>query len=161
MNQAVEYAPLIRLERITARTVENVCRLSETLPHQQRKLTVDNALAIAQAHFSKTVWLRAIYADETPMGFLSLHIGQDPEADISCDGVLLWRFMIAYPYQGKGYGRRAMACLIEHLQEKAVPVLYTACVRGPEGPEGFFTTLGFEPTGEVSKHGVELCLRLA
>jgi diamine N-acetyltransferase len=54
-------APAIHFARITARTVRAVCRLSETLTPQQRKMVVDNAVSIAQAHCSESAWM---YDDE-------------------------------------------------------------------------------------------------
>jgi diamine N-acetyltransferase len=65
--------PDIHFKRITAQTVISICQLSETLPPVQRQMVTDNATSIAQAHFSENCWLRAIYADETPIGFIMLH----------------------------------------------------------------------------------------
>ncbi|MEW5699369.1 hypothetical protein [Pseudomonas synxantha] len=49
--------------------------LSETLPAAQRSMIADNGASIAEAHFSENAWFRAIYADETLIGFIMLHIG--------------------------------------------------------------------------------------
>jgi diamine N-acetyltransferase len=100
--------PDIHFKRITAQTVVTICKLSETLTPAQRKMVGDNALSIAMAHFSENAWMRAIFADETPIGFILLHFGADYDDGIDCPGVFLWRLMIAGPYQGKGYGERAI-----------------------------------------------------
>ncbi len=42
----------ISLRRITARTVADICDLSETLTTEQRAMVADNAVSIADAHFS-------------------------------------------------------------------------------------------------------------
>jgi diamine N-acetyltransferase len=86
-------------------------------------MVADNALSIAQAHYSENAWMRAIYADETPIGFLLLHTGSDDADGIDCPGVFLWRFMIAGAYQGKGYGLRAMHRLLAQLKAQGVPEL--------------------------------------
>jgi diamine N-acetyltransferase len=135
------------LERITARTVEQICELSETLTPQQRKMVADNADSIALAHFSENAWMRAIYADDTPVGFVLLHIGSDYADGIDCPGVFLWRFMIAGPFQRKGYGRQAMEFLFAHLKALGVPELYASHGLGEASPEGFYRKLGFVPTG--------------
>lgn len=90
--------PDIHFQRITANVVHAVCKMSETLTPQQREMVADNALSIAQAHCSENAWMRAIYADETPIGFLLLHTGSDDADGIDCPGVFLWRFMIAGPF---------------------------------------------------------------
>jgi diamine N-acetyltransferase len=148
MNQQHPSHPDIHFKRITAQTVVQVCRLSETLTSQQRLMVHDNALSIAQAHFSESAWMRAIYADETLIGFVLLHTGSDYEDGIDCPGVFLWRFMIARPFQGKGYGRQALLRLLAHLRAQGVTELYTSCGLGEESPIEFYQGLGFVPTGE-------------
>lgn len=149
--------PDIHFKRITAKTVREICRLSDTLPAQQRKMVARNGDSIAQAHFSENAWFRAIYADETPIGFLML---QDYEDGSECPGVYLWRLMIAYPYQGKGYGKEAMENLFEHLTAQGVPELYTSCSLGEGSPEGFYRKLGFEPTGGMYGEEIELVCKI-
>ena len=46
--------PTIHFERITAKTVLPICELSATLTPKQRVMVADNALSIAQAHFSES-----------------------------------------------------------------------------------------------------------
>jgi len=84
-------APDIHFKRITARTVVAIRKLSGTFSGEQRKMVADNALSIAQAHFSENAWMRAIYADDTPVGFLMLHVGSDYDDGIGCPGMFLWR----------------------------------------------------------------------
>ncbi len=148
----------IHFRRITAQTVRQVCRLSETLTAQQRDMVADNALSIAQAHFSDNAWMRAIYVDDTPIGFIMTHTGSDDDDGIDCAGVFLWRFMIAGPFQGKGYGRKAMELLLDHLRAEGATELYTSCGQGEGSPEGFYKKLGFVPTGEYYDDEVELRL---
>jgi len=157
----MEQAPDIHFKRITAQTVNPICRLSETLTTAQRKMVADNALSIAQAHFADNPWMRAIYADDRPIGFVLLHAGSDYDDGIDCPGVFLWRFMIAGPYQGKGYGRLALKRLLAQLQAQGIPELYTSCGRGEASPEGFYKRLGFEPTGEMYGDEIELKLKLS
>jgi diamine N-acetyltransferase len=149
----------IHFVRITARTVVQICKLSETLSAQQRKMVSDNAYSIAQAHCSDNAWLRAIYADDTPIGFIMLHIGSDYDDGIDCPGVFLWRFMIAGPFQRKGYGAKAMQRLFAHLRAQGIGELYTSCGVGEESPEPFYRKLGFLPSGEMYGDEIELVLK--
>ncbi len=152
--------PDIHFKRITAGTVVQICKLSETLTPAQRKMVADNAVSIAQAHFSEGAWLRAIYADDTPIGFILLHVGSDYDDGIDNPGYFLWRLMIAGPYQGKGYGRRALERLLAQLRSQGVGELYTSCGLGEAGPEGFYARFGFTRTGGAYGDEVELVLKL-
>jgi diamine N-acetyltransferase len=123
-------------------------------------MVAHNGDSIAQAHFSDNAWFRAIYADDTPVGFLMLHIGSDFDDRIDCPGVFLWRLMIGGHHQGNGCGRQALEFLIRHLRALGVPELYTSCVVDEGGPEAFYSKLGFVRTGDRYGEEVELVLRL-
>ena len=97
--------PEISLHEITATSVRAVCALD--VSPEQRSYIAANAVSIAQAHFEPCAWFRAIYADETPIGFVMLH--QDPEKE----EYFLWRFMVDTAYQRHGYGRRALDLVAE------------------------------------------------
>jgi diamine N-acetyltransferase len=100
-------------------------------------------VSIAQAYFSKKAWFRAIYANDTPVGFVMLYIDQDkPEYDV-------WRFMIDKAHQGKGYGREAMRPVIEHVRGlPGAKELYLSYMPGEGNPAPFYRKLGFKETGE-------------
>jgi diamine N-acetyltransferase len=153
-------APDIHFMRITATTMNQICDLSETLSPAHRKMVADNVRSIAEAHFSPSAWMRAVYADEAPIGFIMTHTGSDYEDGIDCPGVFLWRFMIAEPFQGKGYGKRALEKLIQQLKAMGIPRLYTSCEQGEGSPEGFYRKLGFVPTGNHYGHEIELVLNV-
>lgn len=96
--------PTVSLREITADSVKAIVRLS--VSESQEDLVADNGCSIAQAHFDEKAWMRGIYADETPVGFVMLSIDRNkPE-------YYLWRFMIDEAHQGSGFGRRAMQLLI-------------------------------------------------
>ena len=89
-----------------------------------------------------------------------LHTGSDYADGIDCPGVFLWRLMIAGPYQGKGYGRKALDLLVRHLKALGIPELYTSCGQGEASPEGFYLKFGFIPTGDYYDDEIELVYRL-
>ena len=149
----------ITLRRISALTVCDVCELSETLSDEQRNMVADNGTSIAEAHFSENAWFRGVYADETLIGFIMLHEGSDWDDGIDCPGVYLWRFMIARPFQGKGYGKQAIALVLRDLKARGLHELYTSYGQGPGSPEGFYQGLGFKPTGEYYDDELEAVLK--
>jgi diamine N-acetyltransferase len=74
----------------------------------------------------------------------------------------LRRFMIAEIHQGKGYARRAMELLIEHVGRRPMAEeLVVSFVPGEGSPEGFYRGLDFEPTDEELEGEVVMRLRLS
>lgn len=143
----------IALREITADTVRRICALS--VREGQQQFVAPNAVSIAEAHFSPHAWFRAIYADETPVGFVML--SDRPEVP----EYFLWRFMIDGRWQHLGFGRRALGALIEHVRTRPGAVaLGTSCVPGEGSPQGFYEKLGFVPTGEEEDGEVVLRLDL-
>ena len=141
----------VSLREITQETVNAILNLGVT--KEQEQFVASNAVSIAQAHFSEDAWFRAIYADETPVGFLMLSDQPDKGE------YYLWRFMVDAQHQGKGYGRRSLELLIEHVKTRPnANELFLSHVPGPRSPEGFYRKLGFEHTGE--KAGEELVMKL-
>jgi len=144
----------VTLREITEETVIDVCNLSNTLSEAQRKMVADNAKSIAQAHFSDHAWFRAIYAGDTPVGFIMLYDHPDEQE------YFLWRLMVAGPHQGKGYGRRAIELLLDYVRSRpGAKELLTSCGEGEASPEGFYRSLGFERNGKM--YDDEIGLRLA
>jgi diamine N-acetyltransferase len=157
-TQPVTSQSTITLREVTAKTVRDICRLSDTLSPAQQRMVAPNAVSIAEAHFSDYAWFRAIYAGETPVGFVMLYIGPDddePEKTV----YFLWRLMIAGPFQRFGFGKRALQIVIADIKVQGAQVLVTSCVQGEGSPEGFYRKLGFLPTGEMA--GSEMVLKLA
>ena len=148
---------VVSLREVTAETVRTICKLSDTLSEAQKRMVAPNAVSIAEAHFSEHAWFRAIYADDTPVGFVMLYNGpsdEEPPKEVH----FLWRYMIAGPYQGKGYGRRALQMVIDDLMAQGAKELSTSCGEGEASPEGFYRSLGFERDGNL--YGDEVGLRL-
>ena len=142
----------VSLREITADTVRAICEL-EVAP-EQRGYVAPNAVSIAQAHFSPEAWFRAIYAGEEPVGFVMLSV------DTEAQSHYLWRFMIASEHQGRGYGRRALDLVVEHVRSlPGARELASSFVPGDAGPRDFYLAYGFEETGEVE--GGEHVIRLA
>lgn len=143
----------VSLREVTAETVRDVCDLS--VAPGQEQFVAPNAVSIAEAYFCEQAWFRAVYADETPVGFVMLH--DDPRKP----EYYLWRFMIAGEHQGKGYGRRALEALISHVNDRPMAeVLLSSYVPGEGSPEGFYRGLGFEPTGEEDDGEIVIALPL-
>jgi diamine N-acetyltransferase len=145
----------VTLREITVDTVDEILRLN-VAPDQEGRFVATNAKSIAQAHFYPDVaWFRAIYAGETPVGFVMLY--DDPAAP----EYSLWRLMIDGRYQGHGYGRRALELVIGHVRTRpGATALLTGAQPGPGSPIGFYEKMGFVLTGTVDEEDGELEMRL-
>jgi diamine N-acetyltransferase len=151
----------VTLREVTAETVRDICRLTDTLAPPKKYMVAPNAVSIAQAHFEPKAWFRAIYADETPVGFLMLYDDPEGEPPDNEPVYFLWRFMIAQQHHGKGFGRRAIERLAEYVQTRpGAQVLETSCGQGPGSPEEFYRKLGFERSGKMFGDEVGLALKL-
>jgi len=132
----------VSLREVTQENLKSVLALKVT--KDQEKFVASNAVSIAEAYFAENAWFRAIYADETPVGFLM--ISDVPEKA----EYYLWRFMIDAEHQGKGYGRKALELLIEHVRTRPnAKAFYTSHRKGEGSPEGFYLKMGFIRTGEM------------
>lgn len=144
----------VTLQPITEDTVWGICQLSDTLTEPRKYFVATNAVSLAQAHFNKHAWFRAIYAGKAPVGFMMI-VDDDETPEY-----FLWRFMIAGPYQGRGYGRQAIQRLVEYVRTRpAASELLVSCGEGQGSPKEFYLKQGFVPTGEMEDD--ETVLRLA
>ncbi len=141
----------VTLRPVTKDNLGDILRLK--VKPEQEKFVAGNAVSIAQAHYEERAWFRAIYAGETPVGFVMVY--EDPEAN----EYFLWRFMIDARYQGLHFGERALRQLIERIRNlPGATELLVSYVPEEGSPEPFYSGLGFVPTGEVQDD--EVVMRL-
>ncbi|MCP4570264.1 MAG: GNAT family N-acetyltransferase [FCB group bacterium] len=143
----------IALREITEDTVRKITALE--VAENQKGFVALNSISLSQALFSHNAWYRAIYADDTPVGFVMLHIDTDKAE------YFLWRYMIDHRYQGKGYGYKAMELVIDYV--RGLPEagqLLTSYIPGTGDPSGFYLKLGFVETGEMEEEERVLALEL-
>ena len=136
----------VTLRAITDENLHAVLELS-VADHQRKAYPHSNAHSIVEAHYpadDDAVWLKAIYAGETPVGLiLTSERGDKGE-------YFLWRLMIDQRFQGLGYGRSAVQLLIERIQRTDNPnVLITSHLQANSQAGHFYEQLGFEYTGEL------------
>ncbi len=141
-EKEVTHDSVVSLREVTADTVGAILRLK--VKPEQEQFVANNAVSIAQAYFEPKAWFRAIYADETPVGFVMLYDDPDkPE-------YFLWRYMIDGRYQRLGLGRQALRLFIDHVRSRpGATELLCSYVPGEGSPQPFYAGLGFVETGEV------------
>jgi diamine N-acetyltransferase len=105
-----------------------------------REITAETVRAICKLD------VRPDQRGDEPVGFVMLY------ADTEKPEYVLWRFMIAAEAQGKGFGRRALDLVVEHV--RALPgarELVSSYVPSERGPGDFYRRYGFAETGEVDE----------
>ncbi len=155
---------VVSMREITKDTMRAVMFLD--VLEEQEGLVAPNAVSIAQAYFHPEAWFRAIYADETPVGFAMLEDWSQvkhvtPQLYQGEHYIALWRFMIDARYQQFGYGAQALKLLIAHA--KSIPnvsVMLLSFVPNEKNPEGFYLRHGFARTGEEDDGELIMALRL-
>lgn len=124
---------------------------------------VTDSLAEAAETPAAAPWYRAVYADDTPVGFVMLSDGITAENMANPEFLgpyFLWRLLIDHRHQGHGYGAATIDLVVDHLRadHPDAHVLLTSCVPGPATPLGFYLRQGFRRTGQV--HEGETVLEL-
>ena len=100
--------PTVTLREMTAQSAHEIMNLE--VRDDQKNFVAPNTVSIAQAYFEEYHWMRGIYADDEPVGFIMLY--DNPVKPM----YYLWRLMVDQRHQGKGYGRSAVEQLIEYVK---------------------------------------------
>lgn len=149
------------LKEITRDDFYSICRLSETLTPAQQRCVASNSYSIAEAsYYPGIAWFRAIYLDETPIGFVMLELDDsDDREEGEVPSIFLWRFMIARDYQRSGYGKKVLDLIVQKCKDENIFCLETSVDLGEESPYDFYIKYGFLDTGRKIECG-ELVLSL-
>jgi diamine N-acetyltransferase len=139
----------VALRPVTRSNVRALCELR--LRSDQHELVAPAAFTIAESHYAPGTLLRAIYADEEPVGILwVLMAGRVP---------YLVRFMITAQRQRRGIGQPAVELLTEELREAGSTELEVSVVPVEGGAEGFWRRCGFTDTGRQNSFGERIFTR--
>ena len=128
------------------------------------RMVATNGISIAQGTYSKNAWFRAVMANDTPVGFVMLF---DPTLDLeaakaedeSLDSLYIWRFMIDFKHQGKGYGEQVMKLIIERAKSMAeINTVSLSYVLRDGNAKPFYERMCFRETGKVTDGEMEMVL---
>lgn len=141
------------LKEITKETARSIMKLE--VHDYQKNYVASNSVSIAQAYFDEHAWFRAIYADDTPVGFLMLYI------DTEKPDFYLWRFMIDKQYQKLGFGSKALQLVIEYVKTFAnAEKIELSYVPGEHSAVKIYKRLGFVDTGRMEEDELVMELKL-
>jgi diamine N-acetyltransferase len=151
----------VSLREITAANRADVEALAVTAGQADYVAGVAESLVEAAQTPDACPWYRAVYADETPVGFVMISDGITVVNPDYLGPYFLWRLLIDQRHQGRGYGSAALDLVVDYLRTRDdARVLVTSVVQGPASPIDFYLRQGFRATGDVHQGEVVLELDL-
>ncbi|WP_061290147.1 GNAT family N-acetyltransferase [Herbidospora cretacea] len=150
----------VTLRPVTDDNRAEVTALRVAPAQEEYVASVADSLADAERYPEAMPRHWAIYADETPVGFLMISDNVPPGDPGILGPYFLWRLLVDAEHQRRGYGRAALAALGGYLSTRpGATELLTSVHPGETGsPMGFYLRLGFQDTG--ADHEGERVLRL-
>ncbi len=120
--------------------------------------SVADSLLEAAEHPDAHALYWAVYAEDTPVGFVMIADEVDNPDYIP---QYLWKLLIDERYQRQGFGTATLDLIVEYFRGRpGVEVLNTSAGQGDGSPVTFYERYGFERTGEVRYGEVMLRLKL-
>ena len=150
----------VRLGEITAENLRSVLRLNPGAIGE--RMVATNAWSIAQAAHSANAVPRAIMVGDTPVGFIMLYDATlDPalaaKDEVTAGGIGIWRLMIDFQQQGKGYGEAAILEAARYAATRpSVKQIELSYVPIEGNPSPFYKKMGFVETGKMD--GIEIVM---
>lgn len=138
----------MELRTITEQNYQKILDLSTGAG--QEEFVAQNVRSLAQAWvFRDRARPYALYEGEEPVGFIMFDWRPEKK------WVEIWRLMIDYRLQGKGYGRAAVQKALEFLRESGlfdkVQINY---VEENQGAKHLYRSMGFQETGAMEGNEV-------
>jgi N-acetyltransferase len=152
----------IRLVEIDADNLVKLHRLNAGAVGQF--MVAPNGMSVAQAAYSNNAWPRAVYAGDEPVGFVMLF---DPTLDLDAakmkgeplDVLYIWRLMIDFKHQGKGYGEQVIQRVVERAKSMpAINEVRLSYVMSDGSAKPFYERCGFRDTGKIDDSEMEMSL---
>ena len=153
---AAEYGVhVVSLRPLSASNRQAVEALRVSPGQEQFVSSVADSLREAAEHPDAHALYWAVYADDTPVGFVMI---ADEVASPDYIPHYLWKLLIDERYQGRGFGTATLDLIVEYFRGRpGVEALITSAGQGEGSPITFYERYGFERTGEIS---CEVFLRL-
>ena len=129
----------ISLLPINKDNYEQVCDLD--VSEEQQDYVACNMWSIVESQFNQGYETRAIYKEETPVGFF-MWVKESPAM------ISIWRFMIDEKHQSQGIGRQALVLALEEIKRTQGINKIEICYN-PRNPvaRDFYASFGFVEVG--------------
>lgn len=148
----------MELKKIDLSNVWKITKLK--VKDNQKNFVAPNNISIIEAYATIQSGYVALpfglYEDESYVGFVMLGYdtnGEEDEPEIVHHNYCIWRFMIDEKYQGLGYGKKAMDCVMEYIKTFPCGIAqYCWLSYEPENVEAkaLYSLFGFKENGQMS-----------
>jgi len=147
---------MISLRPITDANRQEVEALRVSPAQEQFVSNVVESLQEAARYPGAHAMYWAVYAEETPVGFVMI---ADEVDSPDYTPQFLWKLLIDERHQGQGYGKATLDLIVEYFRGRpGVEAMTTSAVPGEGSPVTFYERYGFVRTGEIDDG--EIVLRL-
>ncbi len=121
--------------------------------------TVAESLLEAAEHPDAHAQYWAVYADDTPVGFVMI---ADEVDDPDYIAHFLWKLLIDERFQRRGFGTATLDLVAAYFRSKGAPTMWTSAGEGEGSPIPFYERYGFVRDGvqEDDDGSREIMLRL-
>jgi diamine N-acetyltransferase len=138
---------VVSLRPITESNREAVEALEVSPDQEQFVSSVADSLLEAAAEPDGRAMYWAVYAEETPVGFVMI---SDEVGSPDYIPHYLWKLFIDERYQRQGFGTATLDLIVEYFRGRpGVEILSTSAGKGDGSPITFYERYGFERTGEI------------
>jgi diamine N-acetyltransferase len=140
---------MVTLRPITDENHDAVLALRVSAQQENFVSDVAGSLEEAAAEPDGRAIAWAIYADETPVGFVMI------SDEVGAPGYIahyLWKLLIDEDSQRRGYGTATLDAIVEYFRTRPGPpvdVMWTSAGQGEGSPVTFYERYGFERTGDL------------
>ena len=140
----------VELREIGIHNVREVLALNVTPSQTNFVAGVRDSLQEAETTPDGFPWYRAVYADDTVVGFVMLSDNIPPGNPELVGPYYLWRLLIDHNHQGNGYGAGALDRCVEYVRSRpGGRELLTSVAPGEGGPLPFYLHYGFVETTDT------------
>lgn len=140
----------LHVEELSAATIVAANSLSLKPGQEEFIAPTTYAVEMGVADPQKT-WQRVVVdGDGAVVAFVRAYF--DPEAASEYLRAALWRINVDAEAQGRGAGRFAVDAVLDEARTRGYDRITVVYEAGEEGPEAFFTRVGFAPVSE-SEYG--------
>ena len=140
----------VSLREISAANRADVERLRVTSEQEIFVRGVADSLVEAAETPGACPWYRAVYLQDTPVGFVMISDDIPPERREYLGPYFLWRLLIDAGRQGQGLGTATLDLVVDRLRMRPNAArLLTSFVEGARSPLPFYLRYGFTRTGQM------------